>query len=118
MARESKRHTIIIATATHTTGLLLNQVLNHYLKATTFLIHTSGVDVLDSIACLDVDLIIVDEWMSDMNAYDLSQAIKGARPHLPVILLAALATPALHEAIQHGLFDGILIKPLQMAQHA
>lgn len=118
MARETQRRTIVIAAATHTIGLLVSKFLNQYLKATTCLIHTSGVDVLDSMARLDIDLIITDEWLSDMNAYDLGQAIKGARPRLPVIVLTALATPTIHEGIQRGLFDGILVKPLQVAQHA
>ena len=116
MAHEMQRRTILIATATHTVGLLISKFLQPYLQSTTCLIHTSGVDVLDSMARLPVDLLITDEWLSDMNAYDLGQAVKGARPQMPVILLTALATTAIHDGIQRGLFDGVLIKPMHVAE--
>lgn len=116
MAQQTQRRTILIATATHAAGLLISKFLQPYLHSTTCLVYISGVDVLDALTRLDIDLIITDDWLSDMHAYDFGQAIKGAHPQLPVILLTTLATAKIQEGIQRGLFDGVLIKPLHVAE--
>lgn len=73
---------------------------------------SSGQEALELIGDDDgYDLLIVDMQMSEMDGYILSQRVKTFRPHLPIILLSALAD--LNQATWPGVFSSVVKKPVK-----
>ncbi|HMN26935.1 MAG TPA: response regulator, partial [Caldilineaceae bacterium] len=62
----------------------------------TLLFATNGSEVLDRLAQLAPDLILLDVMMPGMNGYELCERIKAmpTHRHIPIILLTALDSPS------------------------
>jgi two-component system, NtrC family, response regulator AtoC len=55
-------------------------------------VETDPMRVLDTFACLDVDVLVTDLKMAVMDGLELCQRVVAARPDLPVVLLTAHGT--------------------------
>ena len=68
-------------------------------------------EAMDTIASVDVDIVMLDIKMPRINGLKLLKAIKAVRPDVEAVLVTAYPnTESAIEAIQHGAYDYV-IKP-------
>ena len=81
-------------------------------------IHSDNARILSSLATLQPDLILLDNWLtdwsSDANGAQLSKKIKDdpATSHIPVIIISAVSN--IKEVAKAGNADGYLAKPFDL----
>jgi DNA-binding NtrC family response regulator len=74
----------------------------------------SGPEALEKVGRDHFDCVLTDIKMPEVNGVDLLRAIKGVRPHVPVVLMTAYAAGSL---VNEGLREGALasfVKPLDI----
>ncbi len=74
----------------------------------------SGAEALDKVGEDHFDCVLTDIKMPEVNGVDLLRAIKGLRPHMPVVFMTAYAAGSL---INEGLREGALasfVKPIDI----
>jgi signal transduction histidine kinase len=64
----------------------------------------------------DYDLLLVDEAMPYMSGYQLAEAIKGIRPHMPTLVATSYRDASPVESSPSPAVDGYLMKPYSVRQ--
>lgn len=71
----------------------------------------TGQEGLAAVECGEPDLVLLDVKLPDMDGFALLQAVRQARPNVPVLMMTADATTeTARQAIRHGA-RGHLDKP-------
>lgn len=78
------------------------------------LLASSGKEALALLNTEQVDLVLCDMQMPEMDGVTLSQRIKAAQVHLPIILLTSIGDES-RSKYPH-LFDAVLTKPVKQEQ--
>ncbi len=74
----------------------------------------SGPEALAKVAEAHFDAVLTDIKMPEMNGVELYKAIKGVKPHIPVVLMTAFSTDRLvNEGLEQGAI-AVLNKPLDI----
>jgi DNA-binding NtrC family response regulator len=74
-----------------------------------------GRQALDIIHAEAVDLVLSDIHMPEMNGLQLTDTVKQANPHLPVVLITGYGTENGHADFRHTRADALLYKPFKIA---
>lgn len=77
---------------------------------------TSGADVIDALAALDVDVVVLHEELGPLPAMDLAREVGVHFPHVGVVLVVRESRPdLLRSALQCGVRD-VITTPLSLEE--
>lgn len=110
---DSTQKIIFIAEDNPTNQIVISTMLNH--QNVRNVLFSNGKELIDALESNLPRFILMDCQMPVMDGYNATTVIKKIHPNLPIIAMTADATEQNQQLCKNKGFDGILIKPLNIA---
>lgn len=95
---------------------LLKRVVRGLAQAYQIVPCTDGRRAIAELQARRVALVITDYQMPDLDGLQLTRLVKARLPHVPVVMITALATAELQARAQAAGVDRFIAKPFRLEQ--